>query len=363
MPQRRSPSRLSRPLHGGVESNQASALAMPGQAILDFSANINPLGPSPRVREAMTEFDPSRYPDLTNRKLKTILAEMNGVSPDQVAPGNGSSELIHLLAEAFVEKGDRVLIFAPTFGDYEFACRLNGARVSFITSREKDNFQWDISSAVKKLQRLRPVLVFLCNPNSPTGIYLSLEEVGLLMRSTADGLFVMDEAFITFTDNRWDSTRLLRHRNFVIMRSLTKDYALAGLRLGYTLSSRRVAQLIRTHQPTWSVSAAAQVAGLAALSDPAHLEKARGCVREARGYLERALDRLGFKVFPSEANFLLVKVGNGAEFQAKLLSRLIYVRDCTSFGLPEFVRIGVRTLPECQRLVSAVDEVLGTSST
>ncbi|MBI2830388.1 MAG: histidinol-phosphate aminotransferase family protein [Chloroflexi bacterium] len=354
MPQRPS-QKLSRPVHGGVESDRA---VVPMQEILDFSTNINPLGPSPRVREALAQLDPSRYPDLTNRQLKDTLAELNGVSPDQVAPGNGSSELIHLLAEVFVQKGDCALIFAPTFGDYEFACRLNGARVFFITGREEDDFQWDISSAVKKLHRLRPALVFLCNPNSPTGVYLGLDEVERLVQ-VIDGILVIDEAFISFVEHRWDSVRLLRHRNVVIMRSLTKDYALAGLRLGYTLSSRRIARLIQTYQPTWSVSAAAQAAGLAALSDPKHLEKARACVKEARAYLERELVKLGFKVFPSAANFLLVKVGRADELHTKLLSHHIYVRDCASFGLPEFMRIGVRTLPECQRLVMAINEMLG----
>ena len=358
MPLRRSFPKLARPAHGGVESNQAAGLASGGQVILDFSANPNPLGPSAMVKKALVDFDPSLYPDLTNRRLTEAIAAQNGVLPGRVVPGAGSTELIYLIAQAFIQKGDRVMIFAPTFGEYEFACRLNLARVSLLTSLEENEFQWPLSLAEKKIKSLKPVLVFLCNPNNPTGVYLPTEQIERLARLLSDGLLIVDEAYASFSNHAREPERLLAHRNVVILRSMTKDFALAGLRLGYTLSSERIARIIRLYQPTWSVSAAVQIAGVAALSDPAHLKKAEACVLEGRAYLRQALEKLGFKVFPSEANFLLVKVGNGLEFRSKLLGKGIFVRDCASFGLPQFIRISVRTLPECQRLVAAMREVI-----
>lgn len=350
---------LKKPFHGGMESGQFPGLARDRQEIIDFSANINPLGPSLRVKKALEQFDPTPYPDPLSRKLIDILAGLNGVSASQVVPGNGATQLIHLLAQVLVQKGDRVLIFAPTFGEYEFACRLKQARVSFITAREENGFQWDISIAEKKLRNLNPALVFLCNPNNPTGVYLDPALVERLAHQAADGLLIVDESYVAFTGQKCASAGLLAQKNVILLRSMTKDYALAGLRLGYILSNRHLAETIRLHQPSWSVSAPAQIAGLAALADPRYIEKTTVCIHEGRAYLKQELAKLGLRVFPSEANFLLVKVEDGTAFQAKMLSHRILVRDCTSFGLPKFIRISVRTLPECQQLVAAVPEVLG----
>ncbi|MBI2836273.1 MAG: histidinol-phosphate aminotransferase family protein [Chloroflexi bacterium] len=350
--------RFSRPAHGGAESNKIGGLSQAGQKVIDFSANVNPLGPSPRVKEALARFDFTRYPDVANRELTAMLSEANGVSCDHMVPANGSNQLVHLLAQVFLRQGDNVLIFGPTFGEYEFACRLNGARVSFFKSREEDCFQWDVSRAVKRIEALKPALVFLCNPNNPTATSTTVGEIERLARSVTDGLMVIDEAFINFTDHAGDSARLLKRSNVVLLRSMTKDYAIAGLRLGYTISSKRVARLLRLYQPAWSVSTAAQVAGIASLSDPEHLQRTRAYVNETRTYLAAEMTRLGLKVFPSEVNFLLIKVGCGAEMQKKLLSHDIYIRDCASFGLPEFIRVAVLTRAECERLVAAMGEVL-----
>lgn len=369
MPLRYNTPRFARPAHGGAESNMPPALSNAEgpvlshekQGLLDFSANVNPLGPSPRVMEALAGFDFTRYPDLANRELTAMLAEANGVSGDQLVPANGSNQSVHLLAQSFVRQGDDVLIFAPTFSEYEFACRLNGAKVSFFKSKEADGFRWDISRAQKKIEKLKPSLVFLCNPNNPTAAYVPVSDIERLARSVTDGLLVIDEAFINFTNYAGDSARLLKRAHIVLMRSMTKDYAIPGLRLGYTISSKRVARRLKLYQPAWSVSTAAQVAGIASLSDPQHLEKMRTYVNETRAYLAVEIARLGLQALPSEVNFLLVKVGptkNGAEITRRLLSHGIFVRDCASFGLPDYIRVAVLTRPECEKLVTAMEEVL-----
>ena len=165
-------------------------------------------------------------------------------------------------------------------------------------------------------------------------------------------------------DGAWDALACLGIsrdiNNVVLLRSMTKDYALTGLRLGYGVASEQVSRLMSAYQPGWSVNSLAQAAGLAALSDDIHLEKARECVRQGKAYLRRELTALGLRVLPSAANFLLIDLGDGARIRNGLLSRGLCVRDCASFGLPQYIRVGIRTIPDCQRLVDGLKEVINT---
>ena len=378
---------------------------------MDFSASINPLGPPPCVWEAMSSVDLSVYPDPDCLALQEALSATLGVPPQCITIGNGSTELIHLLARACLSEGDEALILSPTFGEYEVACRLTGAIVAPLYAAESRGFQWDMDSTCRLIRLKKPRLVFLCNPNNPTGVYLPRSDVFKLAEATGEySLLVVDEAYIAFTQDRVDETALglLDLGNVVVLRSMTKDYALTGLRLGYGVAPEEVSRLLSAFQPGWSVNALAQAAGLAALSDSEHLDAARECVRQGKAYLERELKALSLKVTPSAANFLLVDVGDAAgvrtelldaarecvrhgkaylerELQAlslkvtpsaanfllvdvgdaagvrtELLCKGVCVRDCTSFGLPRHIRVGVRTIPDCQRLVQGLMEVLRT---
>jgi histidinol-phosphate aminotransferase len=175
--------------------------------------------------------------------------------------------------------------------------------------------------------------------------------------SGVGALLVLDEAYLSFVDHPWDSRSLLKGNNVVLLRSMTKDYALTGLRLGYSLSSEEVTARLASFQPDWSVNGLAQAAGLAALSDTEYLSRARISVNQSKEYLTQHLKALGFKVMPSSANFLLVQVGNGAIMRGKLIRRGLVVRDCASFGLPDCIRIGIRSLPDCQCLVGAMEDI------
>jgi histidinol-phosphate aminotransferase len=213
------------------------------------------------------------------------------------------------------------------------------------------------------IRRTCPRLVFLCNPNNPTGVLLDRAVVTRLLAALQEGLLVVDEAYAAFADDAPRLSPLLGDGRLVLLRSLTKDYGLAGLRLGYALGASTVVAALDRVRPPWNVNAAAEVAGLAALADEAHLARARGEVVTARAYLVDALPHLGLGVYPPAANFLLVDVGgtplgDGQAFRSALLRYGICVRDCASFGLPSCVRIGVRTRPACARLVAAVTEVL-----
>jgi histidinol-phosphate aminotransferase len=173
---------------------------------------------------------------------------------------------------------------------------------------------------------------------------------------------VIDEAYAPFVDGATSPLPLLPGGHLVLLRSLTKDYALAGLRLGYTVTTPDLAGSLRLAQPPWSVSAPAQAAGLAALADPGYLDRARSVLREARARLVAGLRELGLRVTPPAANFVLVEVGDGATFRAALRGHGCIVRDCASFGLPRHIRIGVRTLPECDRLLGAIRAVQGSGA-
>lgn len=348
-----------RPVHGGLDAAELDALGLSPEQVLDFSANINPLGPSPRVREAAAAADLAAYPDRESLVLREALASRLGVAVENILVGNGSTELIHLLARSRLRPGDACSIFAPTFGEYEAAALAAGAEVHNLSAAEADGFCWSIDAAIGALEQRRPAVVFLCNPNNPTGVHLDRETVGRLASAVAaDALLVLDDAYAPLADDPQDSLPLLRRGNVAILRSMTKDHALAGVRLGYLVARPDVVAGARALQHAWSVNAVAQAAGLAALADGAHIEAARAVIRDARAFLRTELDALGLPVTPSATNFLLVRVGDGAGVRAALLRRGVAVRDCASFGLPEHIRVAVRRPAECARLVEALKAVL-----
>ena len=348
---------LKLPLHGGVNVAELRKIGMTPNNIVDFSINVNPLGPPSKVYKILRDLDFSSYPDIENLLLRETVSQLTGINFKQIVFGNGTMELINLLAQSHLQNGDAVFIFSPTFSEYEVAARRRNAEVFYSNASYSKGFYWDISKIAKKIQLIRPKLTFLCNPNNPTGVYLSQNTVIKVLEAVGEGLLVLDEAYASFVPKRWDATDLLQNGNIVILRSMTKDYALAGLRLGYALCHPEVAHLLLFCQPSWSVNAAAQAAGTAALSDKEYLIKAKNLIMEAKNYLFRELEILGLRVFPSEANFLLVHVGNAKKLRYQLLKNGICVRDCSSFGLPEFIRVGVRTLPECKHLISALKSI------
>ena len=256
-----------------------------------------------------------------------------------------------------------VLLLTPTYGEYAGVAALAGAEVLRVEASRQQGFRWDLRQAERIILEKRPALVFLCNPNNPTGVYLGPEDVSLLAGAChrTGGLLVLDEAYLNFVEDRWDALALLSQEtghNLVLLRSMTKDYALTGLRLGYCLGEHGVIADLARLQPDWSVNGLAQAAGLLALADAGYLPAARKAVGEAKGYLTQELESLGFRVLPSSANYLLAEVGDGSGWREMLMRRGIVVRDCASFSLPDCIRIGIRSLPDCRRLVDAVRDQL-----
>ena len=346
-------------IHGGLDITDLRSLGLRPEQVLDFSTNTNPLGTSQRIRQAATEADLSAYPDRHSLVLRENLAERLDLGIDNLIVGNGSTELIHLLARASLKPSQGCLILAPTFGEYEAAASIVGAEVVLFHANEAHGFQWSVDNAIEEIGQAQPRIVFLCNPNNPTGTYLDHSDVERISKAVSgEALLVLDDAYVSLADWQWDSIPLFRNGNVAILRSMTKDHALAGVRLGYMVAESDVISAVRRLQPAWSVNAVAQAVGIATLGDEAHVAEARRVISEAKEYLYAALGALSVPVTTSTANFVLARVGDAPGVRRALLCRGIAVRDCTSFGLPEHIRIAVRRPDECARLMDALEEVL-----
>jgi histidinol-phosphate aminotransferase len=340
--------------HGGVQTADLDGIGLKASEVLDFSTSLNPLGPPPAVREALATLDPSRYPDPECAVLRRALSERLGIDPARILIGNGSTELIHLVVRLFVHRGQRPVAFAPTFSEYERAVEAAGGHVYSWTATPQRGFRWALRNKPGVLDRVRPPLVWLCNPNNPTGVYLSRDQVLQIVTSLTSGPLLLDEAYAGFVERPWSSLDLTAEGRAVVLRSMTKDHAIPGLRLGYMIAHADVIHAAAQLQPEWSVNAAAQAAGLAALGDESHVEAGRRVAREAKAYLCEALRSLELDVHEGAANFILVRVGDAAGVRRQLLEGGIAVRDCSSFGLPDFIRLGMRPLPDCHRLLEAM---------
>ena len=347
------------PDHGGLDLAELRALGLEPSEVVDFRASVNPLGVSPLVARALADVDPSVYPDRECILLREALAAKNDCPVERILVGNGSTELIHLIARASLGATDPALVFGPTFGEYEASITLNCATMHWITADEGNGFHWDIDEAIETIRLLAPKLVFLCNLNNPTGVLLDEESVGKVADAVGlHGILVVDQAYLPFVPDGWNSDALVDRDNVVVLRSMTKDHALAGLRVGYLMATEQFIERVEGYQPSWSVNAYAQAAALASLADDEHVQRAREVVVQAKSYLEAVLPDMGIPVLPSAANFLLAKVGDATTVRLNLLKLGICVRDCSSFGLPTYIRIGMRKLDDCQRMVTALQEVM-----
>ena len=303
-------------LHGGD--------APPG--VLDFSTGVSPLPPPPSVMAAWRAADVTRYPHPTALPLREAIAARHGVAVDEVVAGAGSVELIWALARAFGGAGRRVGYVAPAFGEYAQAARASGAEVAAV----------DVEAACD--------LLFVARPGNPT---LAVTPAASIDRARAS-LVVVDEAYQPLCDGVAPSSPTER---VAVLRSLTKMFALPGLRLGYLVASRLVARAVQAALPPWNVSQPAIAAGLAALAEPA--APVRAAVAALRERFVARLAAIGVVPVAAGGTFVVVDVGDARRFGSAMLARGVRVRDCGSFGLPHLVRLGVRSDEDQQKLVAA----------
>lgn len=340
--------------HGAPDFAELETLGLSPDDLLDFSANINPFGPSPLVRQALATLPLERYPDRESLALRRVLGQLHRVNPTQIVTGNGSAELIHLAALAFLRPGDSALVLGPTFGEYARAARLAGAAVGQWNASPADGFAFHPSAIAAQLAE-RHRVVFVCNPNNPTGQFLPKETIATWAAAYPETIFIVDEAYIAFTPGL-HSVFEANAENILVLRSMTKDYALAGLRLGYAIGSAKLIATLTAVRPPWNVNALAQAAGLAALRDGAHLVATLAQLRREKELLVAGLERLGYTPVPSWTHFFLLPVDQGTAFRATLLRHGLLVRDCASFGLPEYIRIAPRRPAENLCLLEVLQE-------
>lgn len=334
-----------------------------GRPPLDFSASISPLGLPEGVRKAVIRSlsYADRYPDPACRMLSEKLAGKRNLAPEQMLWGNGVSDLLYRLALGLAPRSAAVT--APTFSEYEAALGVVGCPVEHIGLREETGFRLGEDC----LSRIRPglSLLVLCQPNNPTGVLTPrplLERI--LERCARCGtVLAVDESFLTLTDRPEAHTltgQLQSYPNLIIFHSFTKSHAMAGLRLGCALSGNRalLAKLSKAGPP-WSVSTAAQAAGLAAMDEDGYLCRVRSLLGEQRPMVQWELEALGCRVVPGAANYLLFYTG-AADLHLRLAKAGILIRSCAGFpGLgPGWYRIAIRTPEENRLLLTAMKEAL-----
>ena len=330
---------------------------------LDFSANVSPLGLPDGVREAAIQAlqDADRYPDPLCRTLRTRLAERHGIPAAQIVCGNGAADLIFRICRVLRPK--KALLTAPDFGEYKRALREENCEIRTVTRRESEGFllhREDLAGSIHGAE-----LLFLSNPNNPTGLVTGREELRKILKlcSNEHCVPVIDECFLDFTEGS-EAQSLIpdlgQNPNLVILRAFTKTYAMAGLRLGYALcGSKAFAERLQSAGQPWPVSNIAQAAGIAALQEEDYVNRLRALISEEGPRMIRALTALGLRVIPGEANYLLFCCED-KELGEKLRKRGILIRDCRNYaGLTEgWYRIAIRSAAENDRLIHTLGEVL-----
>ena len=345
--------RVDPAVHGALDFAELEQLGLDPNEVLDFSVNSNPFGTSPLILEAIRSVPIERYPDRESINLCRALAERMDVSPDQILVGNGTAELIQLAAFAFLQKGDHALIVEPTFGEYERSVCLMRANVHRYRAISKNGFIPNCEEIQKRLRQRKMQVVFICNPNNPTGQVIPNEVLGKWADMFHETLFIVDEAYLAFVAGM-KSAISLKRKNILILRSMTKDYAIAGLRLGYAVGEGLAIEAMKNFRPAWNVNALAQAAGLAALQSDSHVLETLAQLRSEKIELITRLEELNYEPVPSHTNYFLVPVRNGAQFRDGLLKHGIIVRDCASFGLLSYVRIATRRSYENMRLLEVL---------
>lgn len=333
------------------------------QILCDFSINVNPLGMPERVKQILRESVESwsAYPDPECQDLTAALAEYHQIAPEWILSGNGAADLIYRLVQA--AKPKRALLAAPTFSEYERALLETGCRIDVCPLREQDGFRLDVQQFAGMVTD-ETDMVFLCNPNNPNGSCAEREKVLHLAdvcRQT-HALLVADECFCDLLQKPDDCSVVSQVENrpeIVVLRAFTKTYAMAGLRLGYVIcSDRDLLNRMRMLGQPWSVSTPAQQAGIAALGENAYLIRARKLIAAERDRMYQELSKLGLKVYPSDANFLLFHRPEEREKELwkQCADRGILIRDCSNYrGLDTgYYRVCIRLPQENDQLLQAL---------
>ena len=329
--------------------------------VIKLASNENPLGPSPKATSAIKKClsGINRYPDSQGFYLKTRLARYFSLEAENFILGNGSDELIDVVIKTFVEPDENIVTSETTFLEYEIIAQVNDRKIRKAPLRY---FKYDLG-AILKLVDKKTKLVFIANPNNPTGTYVTKYEVADFLNALPEtAIVVFDEAYDAFidVDDYPDSLSYLRRKKkVIILKTFSKSYGLAGLRLGYAIAERElISYMERVRQP-FNVNILAQVGGLAALDDNEFLKKTRSLVLNGKDFIYQELSKMGLGFLPSVANFVLVDTGkDGLEVFKAMLKFGVIVRDMKQYGLKDFIRVTIGTQKENERFIRVLRKVL-----
>ncbi len=361
---------LSAPAHGGDVAAVAAEFGIAPEKLLDFSANINPLGPPAGVlrrlkRDAADVELLMRYPEAGLKNLRGALSVHAGVEENQIIIGAGAAALIETVIRAVPGKNGklRCLLPIPAFSEYERALLAADFQILPFALRKEKNFRLAEEKFIEVLAREMPDLCIITNPHNPTGALINRESLKRIVRAAekTGTIILLDEAFIDYAPEASLTQATGQFKNLVVLRSLTKFYSIPALRVGYAVACIKLIKLLENRISSWSVTTLAANAAEEAVKDAEYVEKTLESNRVEREFLAGSLRKIGFRVFPSAANFLFVELPaqiNAHELRSNLIERdYIIVRDCSTYSELEtgrFVRVAVRNRPDNISLVKAM---------
>jgi histidinol-phosphate aminotransferase len=331
------------------------------EGIIKMASNENPLGPSQKAIDAVIKHSKTLhvYPDQACFELKSMLSDKLNMPTENIAVGNGSDELMMLVGLAYLSAGDEVIISHNTFSTYETVARLMDASIVHVNLKDQ---KYDLDGMAKRLTP-RTKLVFVCSPNNPTGTISGKAEMDKLVAAVPpETLIVIDEAYGEFVESKDypDSLAYVRaKKNVIVMRTFSKIYGLAGLRIGYAMARPEIIRYMELVRMPFSVNRIGQMAASAALTDMHHVDISLKNNREGKAYLYAELDKLGLAYVKTEANFIYIDMKDDADrIFIEMMRRGVIIRPLASFGLPGSIRVTIGTPEQNKKFIRSLTEVL-----
>ena len=339
--------------HGGLAYLELAQLGLSPDQVIDFSVNSNPYGPCEAVVSAVKAARFDVYPDTNAEELKGEIQANYGIAVDSVVIGNGAADLLWILAAVLVQPKSSVLIVEPTFCEFRAACGHRGATIHEWRSLPQTGFALDWLALAAAIEQSQAEVIYLCNPNSPTGVYLPLSEVIAFAESQPNKKLILDQAFLSlsyfFSEDSVDLPD-----NVIILRSFTKEHAIAGLRLGYAVAAPDLVRRCERARPYWSINSLAQIAGIAACAHQDFVTKSRREILADQESMQHALRQAGWCPLPSSTLYFLLPMRDAAAMRQRLLKHGIMTRSCASYGLPDYLRLAARPAHDVDRLIAAL---------
>jgi len=336
----------------------ARELGVDPRTIVKLASNENPLGPSPKAIQAMRAAaeDAHLYPDGGGFYLCNAIAARFGLAPGNIILGNGSNEVIEFLGHAFLDLDDDVVTSQYAFIVYKLIATSFGARTIETPSPD---FQQDLEAMLDAITP-KTRIVFIPNPNNPTGALISQREIDRFMSRVSENIIVVfDEAYFEFLDHPPNTLQFVRDdRNVVVLRTFSKIHGLAGLRVGYGVARPDLIEVLHKTRQPFNINSIAQAGALAALKDEAHQRETKRVIDEGFAYLQEQFTEMKVRFVPGVANFLMVNVGDGPAVFQKLLARKVIVRPLKGYNLSEWVRISVGTMEQNRKCIAALKQIL-----